>query len=177
MTMRLNNLKPRPGAKHRTKRLGTGDRSGHGKTSGKGEKGQTSRSGGSIRIGFEGGQMPLYRRVPKRGFNNRAFGNALTTINVSQLNAFEDGAEITPKLLLERGVIKKLQDGLKILGDGELQRKLTVSAQQFSQSARTKIDQAGGSCVQLPMPGIRCKVKTPSPAKKAAKDKNPPAES
>jgi large subunit ribosomal protein L15 len=177
MTMRLDNLKPRPGSKRRSKRLGAGDSSGRGKTSGKGEKGQTSRSGGSIRIGFEGGQMPLYRRIPKRGFNNTAFGTALATVNVSQLNDFEDGTEVTPSLLIERGVLKKLQDGLKILGDGELKRKLTVSAQRFSASARDKIAKAGGSCIDLPLPGIRCKPKTGKPARSRAAKDEPTAES
>src|SRR5881409_395276 len=99
MTMRLNNLKPRPGAKHRTKRLGIGESSGHGKTSGRDGKGQTARSGGSIRLGFEGGQMPLLRRIPKRGFNNKAFGTRLATVNVESLNAFKDGAIVTPESL------------------------------------------------------------------------------
>src|SRR2546427_734162 len=99
MTMRLHNLKPRPGAKHRTKRLGSGESSGHGKTSGRGGKGQTARSGGSIRLGFEGGQMPLLRRIPKRGFNNKEFRTEFATVNVEQLNAFDDGATVTPEML------------------------------------------------------------------------------
>jgi large subunit ribosomal protein L15 len=154
MTMRLHNLQPRPGAKHRTKRLGCGDRSGHGKTSGRGGKGQTARSGGSIRLGFEGGQMPLFRRIPKRGFNNRAFRADIAEINVEQLNVFADGAEVTNEALLERRILKRRQDGLKILGNGELKHKLTVKAQRFSASAREKITKAGGVCVELPMPGI-----------------------
>src|SRR5258706_2606973 len=129
MTMRLHNLKPRPGAKHRTKRLGIGESSGHGKTSGRGGKGQTARSGGSIRLGFEGGQMPLLRRIPKRGFNNRAFRTEIATVNVADLDVFKDGETVTPELLRERGVLKKLLGGVKILGDGELKRKLTVKAQ------------------------------------------------
>ncbi len=158
MTMRLNNLKPRPGAKHRTKRLGCGDSSGHGGTSGRGGKGQTARSGGGIRLGFEGGQMPLLRRIPKRGFNNKDFGLHLATVNVSDLEtAFENGAVVSPEALLEAGLLKKLLHGVKILGDGEITKKLTVKAQQFSASAREKIAKAGGSCEDLPLPGIRHK--------------------
>ena len=160
MAMRLNNLKPRPGAKHRTKRLGCGESSGHGKTSGRGGKGQTARAGGTIRLGFEGGQMPLLRRIPKRGFNNRAFRDEIAVVNVEQLNVFEDGATVTPDVLVERGVIRRSLDGVKVLGDGELKKKLTVKAQAFSASAREKITKAGGSCEQLPMPGIR---HTPKP--------------
>jgi large subunit ribosomal protein L15 len=156
MTLRLNNLQPRPGAKHRTKRLGSGDRSGHGKTSGRGGKGQTARSGGTVRLGFEGGQMPLYRRIPKRGFNNKAFGTHLATINVGDLEAF-DGAEVTPEALREQGLLKKLLHGVKVLGDGDLNKKLTVKAQAFSAAARQKIEKAGGQCVELPLPGIRHK--------------------
>src|SRR5689334_21348707 len=104
MTMRLHNLKPRPGAKHRTKRLGIGESSGHGKTSGRGGKGQTARSGGSVRLGFEGGQMPLVRRIPKRGFNNANFRTEYTIINVDQLNAFDDDATVTPEALVEAGL-------------------------------------------------------------------------
>src|SRR5213595_1418595 len=112
MTMRLHNLKPRPGAKHRTKRLGCGESSGHGKTSGRGGKGQTARSGGSVRLGFEGGQMPILRRIPKRGFNNKIFGLHLATVNVESLNAFADGATVTPETLVEQGVLKKLLQGV-----------------------------------------------------------------
>ncbi len=155
MTMRLHNLKNRPGAKHRTKRLGIGESSGHGKTSGRGGKGQTARSGGSIRLGFEGGQMPLLRRIPKRGFNNKSFGLHLATVNVETLNAFPDGATVTPEVLKAEGLLKKLLAGVKILGDGELKKKLTVKAQQFSASAKEKITKAGGACEVLPLPGIR----------------------
>lgn len=157
MTMRLHNLRPRPGAKHRTKRLGQGESSGHGKTSGRGGKGQTARSGGTIRLGFEGGQMPLLRRIPKRGFNNKAFGLHLAVINVGVLDNFDNGATITPEVLKEQGVLKKLLAGVKILGDGELKKKLIVKAQQFSASAREKITKAGGTCEVLPLPGIRTK--------------------
>jgi len=157
MTMRLHNLKPRPGSKHRIKRLGIGESSGHGKTSGRGGKGQTARSGGTIRLGFEGGQMPLLRRIPKRGFNNKSFGLHLATINVEELNAFDNGATVTPALLKEQGLLKKLLQGVKVLGDGELKKKLTVKAQQFSASAREKITKAGGACEDLPLPGVRNK--------------------
>jgi large subunit ribosomal protein L15 len=155
MTLRLHNLKPRPGAKHRTKRLGCGESSGHGKTSGRGGKGQTARSGGTIRLGFEGGQMPLLRRIPKRGFNNAAFRVNFVTVNVEQLNRFPDGATVGPAALREQGVLKTTRDGVKILGDGELTRKLTVEAHRFSATAREKITKAGGQCVELPLPGIR----------------------
>ena len=165
MTLRLNNLQPRPGAKHRVKRLGCGESSGHGKTSGRGGKGQTARSGGTVRLGFEGGQMPLYRRMPKRGFSNKAFGTELATVNVEQLGAFEDGATVTPENLIELGILHKLLDGVKVLGDGELKKKLTVKAQQFSGSAREKIIKAGGTCEELPLPGIHHQEK---PAKKSA---------
>src|ERR1700693_4004297 len=124
MTMRLHNLKPRPGAKHRTKRLGIGESSGHGKTSGRGGKGQTARSGGSIRLGFEGGQMPLLRRIPKRGFNNANFRTIYAIINVEQLNAFDNGATVTPEALAEAGLAGKLFEGVKVLGNGELKKKL-----------------------------------------------------
>jgi large subunit ribosomal protein L15 len=164
MTMRLNNLKPRPGAKHRTKRLGCGDSSGHGGTSGRGGKGQTARSGGSVRLGFEGGQMPLLRRIPKRGFNNKSFGTHLATVNVGVLDNFAAGTVVTPEALREAGILKKLLHGVKILGDGELTKKLTVKAQAFSAGAKEKIAKAGGTCEVLPMPGIRHKEET-APAK------------
>jgi len=155
MAMRLHNLQPRPGAKHRVKRLGCGTSSGHGKTSTRGGKGQTARSGGSIRLGFEGGQMPLIRRIPKRGFNNKAFRVRVLAINVGDLDGFEAGTTVTPALLRERGLLKERAEGVKILGDGELKTKLTVQAQRFSATARAKITQAGGTCVELPWPGIR----------------------
>src|SRR5216684_1111296 len=121
--MRLHDLKPRPGAKHRRKRLGQGESSGHGKTSGRGGKGQTARTGSGIRPGFEGGQMPLIRRIPKRGFNNKEFRTEYAIINVEHLNVFDDGAEITPQVLIEKGIIRSLLDGLKVLGDGDLKKK------------------------------------------------------
>jgi large subunit ribosomal protein L15 len=145
--MRLNNLKPRPGAKHRVKRLGCGESSGHGKTSGKGNKGQKARSGGSIRLGFEGGQMPLIRRLPKRGFNNAAFKTQYAVVNLDELEVFDAGSQVNEQLLREKGLISGKIDGLKILGRGEITKKLTVEADKFSQSARQKIEQAGGSIV------------------------------
>ena len=165
MTMRLHNLKYRPGAKHRTKRLGQGESSGHGKTSGRGGKGQTARSGGSVRLGFEGGQMPLLRRIPKRGFNNRAFRSEFAEVNVEQLNAFADGAEVTMEALFAQGILKRRLDGVKVLGNGDLKRKLTVKAQRFSAAAREKITQAGGTCVEVPLPGIHHR-DAPAPAGK-----------
>jgi large subunit ribosomal protein L15 len=165
MTMRLHNLKPRPGAKHRTKRLGIGESSGHGKTSGRGGKGQTARSGGTIRLGFEGGQMPLLRRIPKRGFNNKAFGTRFATINVEDLNDFH-GDTVTPEALVEQGLLQKTLDGVKILGNGELKKKLTVKAQGFSASAKDKITKAGGTTEVLPLPGIRHKPGAPLMATK-----------
>ncbi len=143
--MNLHTLKPRPGAKHRTKRLGSGESSGKGKTSGKGHKGQKARSGGSIRLGFEGGQMPLIRRLPKRGFNNTAFKTRFAIVNVSDLNTFEDGATINEAVLLEKGLIRRPYDSVKVLGNGELSRKLTISVDKVSASALDKIQKAGGS--------------------------------
>ena len=144
--MRLHDLKPRPGAKHRRKRLGQGESSGHGKTSGRGGKGQTARSGSSIRIGFEGGQMPLIRRIPKRGFNNTRHGTRYLPVNLEALNRFEDGARVDEAVLRGEGLANGPGDGIKILGDGELSRKLTVSAHAFSAAARSKIEAKGGSC-------------------------------
>jgi len=163
MTMRLHNLKPRPGAKHRTKRLGIGESSGHGKTSGRGGKGQTARSGGSIRLGFEGGQMPLIRRIPKRGFNNANFRTIYAIVNIEQLNVFDNGATVTPETLTEAGLADKLFEGVKVLGNGELKKKLTVKAQRFSATAREKITKAGGQCEDLPLRSIHHK-EAPVPA-------------
>jgi large subunit ribosomal protein L15 len=145
--MRLNELKPRPGSKHRVKRLGCGESSGHGKTSGKGHKGQKARSGGSIRLGFEGGQMPLIRRLPKRGFNNAAFSTSYAILNLGALEQFEDGTQVNEQLLRDKGLINGNFDGLKILGRGELTKRLTVEADKFSESARQGIEKAGGSVV------------------------------
>jgi large subunit ribosomal protein L15 len=144
--MRLHNLKPRPGAKHRTKRLGQGESSGHGKTSGRGGKGQTARSGSSIRIGFEGGQMPLIRRIPKRGFNNARFTIKYLGVNVGDLNKFDDGARVDETALRSVGLANGRAHGIKILGNGELSKKLTVSVSAFSASAKAKIEAKGGAC-------------------------------
>lgn len=143
--MRLHNLKPRPGAKHRRKRLGQGESSGRGKTAGRGGKGQTARSGSSIRIGFEGGQMPLIRRIPKRGFNNVAFGTQYSAVNISDLNQFDDGARVDEAALRSIGLANGKSDGIKILGTGELSKKLTVTASAFSASAKAKIEAKGGT--------------------------------
>ena len=143
--MRLHNLKPRPGAKHRVKRLGIGESSGHGKTSGKGHKGQKARSGGSIRLGFEGGQMPLIRRLPKRGFNNAAFHKNYAVINLDDLNAFEAGSTVNEQMLRDSNLIRGNFYGVKVLGDGELKHGLTVEADKVSASARQKIEGAGGT--------------------------------
>src|SRR6266545_3545177 len=144
--MRLHDLKSRPGARHRRKRLGQGESSGHGKTSGRGGKGQTARSGSSIRIGFEGGQMPLIRRIPKRGFNNARHATRYVPVNLEALNCFEDGARVDEAALRALGLANGRADGVKILGDGELKKKLTVSVHAFSASARAKIASAGGVC-------------------------------
>lgn len=141
--MRLHELKPNPGSTKNRKRLGRGTATGQGKTAGRGMNGQKSRSGGGVRPGFEGGQMPLYRRLPKRGFTN-IFGTQYAEINIEVLNKFEDGAEITPELLKSEGIIKKQLDGVKVLGNGELAKKLTVKAHKFSKSAVEKIEAAGG---------------------------------
>ncbi|MHC6178396.1 50S ribosomal protein L15 [Clostridium sp. JNZ X4-2] len=141
--MKLHELKPAEGSRKSRKRIGRGTGSGFGRNSGKGENGQKSRSGGGVRIGFEGGQMPLYRRIPKRGFTN-IFAKEYFELNVEKLNIFEDGTEVTPELLLEKRIIKKSKNGLKILGNGELQKKLIVKAAKFTKTAAAKIETAGG---------------------------------
>ncbi|KGG81021.1 50S ribosomal protein L15 [Caloranaerobacter azorensis] len=141
--MKLHELRPNEGSIKKRKRLGRGTATGQGKTAGRGQKGQKSRSGGGVRPGFEGGQMPLYRRLPKRGFTNR-FAKEYAIVNIETLNRFEDNTEVTPELLLETGIIKKVMDGVKILGDGELNKKLTVKAHKFSKSAVEKIEGVGG---------------------------------
>jgi len=156
--MRLHDLKPRPGAKHRRKRLGQGESSGHGKTSGRGGKGQTARSGSSIRIGFEGGQMPLIRRIPKRGFNNARFTTQYLAVNVGHLNKFEDGAKVDETALRALGLANGRAAGIKILGSGDLSKKLTVTASAFSASAKSKIEAKGGSCAVI------SRAETPKPA-------------
>ncbi len=157
--MRLHNLKPRPGAKHRTKRLGQGESSGHGKTAGRGGKGQTARSGSSIRIGFEGGQMPLIRRIPKRGFNNTRFTTAYSPVNVGDLNQFENGARVDETALRSVGLANGPKLGIKILGTGDLTKKLTVIVSAISASAKTKIEAKGGAVELIAK-------KSPAPAKK-----------
>ncbi len=147
--MRLHDLKPRPGAKHRRKRLGQGESSGHGKTSGRGGKGQTARSGSSIRIGFEGGQMPLIRRIPKRGFNNARHTTRFLPVNLESLNQFDDGARVDAEALRNAGLANGRLEQIKILGDGDLTKKLTVSAHAFSASAKAKIEAKGGTCEVL----------------------------
>ena len=141
--MKLHELKPAAGATSAPKRLGRGIGSGLGKTSGKGHKGAKARSGGGKRAGFEGGQMPLTMRLPKRGFTNN-FRKEYVAINVSRLEAFEDGATVTPVELIEMGIIKKIGDGVKIMGDGELTKKLTVLASKFTATAKEKIEAVGG---------------------------------
>jgi large subunit ribosomal protein L15 len=144
--MRLHDLKPRPGAKHRRKRLGQGESSGHGKTSGRGGKGQTARSGSSIRIGFEGGQMPLIRRMPKRGFNNARHTTRYVGVNLDSLNQFDNGAKVNVDAFRKAGLANGPVKLIKVLGDGELTKKLTVIAHAFSASARSKIEAKGGTC-------------------------------
>ena len=141
--MKLHELEKNIGATHRAKRKGIGRGSGNGKTSGRGQKGQNSRSGGGVRANFEGGQIPLYRRLPKRGFSNAEFKTTYSVINVSDLNVFEDGTVVTPALLKETGLLKNQLDGVKVLGNGTLEKKLTIQANKFSKEAMEKINKAG----------------------------------
>ena len=148
--MKLNQMSPALNSTQSKKRLGRGIGSGLGKTSGKGHKGQNARSGGGVRPGFEGGQMPLIRRLPKRGFNNKQFAAEYTIINVSELNVFEDKTVVTAELLQEKNIIKKLAPyGLKVLGNGNLEKALTVKANQYTESAIQKISKAGGKAEVL----------------------------
>lgn len=147
--MRLHNLKPRPGAKHRKKRVGRGESSGLGKTSGRGHKGQMSRAGGSTRVGFEGGQMPLIRRLPKRGFNNFNHSIRYIPVNLSMLNSFNDGETVELEDLRNSGLANGPIKLIKILGNGEINKKLTVKAHKFSSMAKAKIQKAGGSCEEI----------------------------
>lgn len=142
--MKLHELSPAPGSNQEPKRKGRGIGTGNGKTAGRGHKGQRARSGGGVRPGFEGGQMPLARRLPKRGFNNKVFAKHYAEVNVAALNAFEDGETICVVAMLEKGLIGKACDGVKVLGNGELKKKLTVKAAGFSKSAKEKIEAAGG---------------------------------
>jgi len=141
--MKLHELEKNIGAKHSKKRVGRGSGSDLGKTSGRGQKGQKARSGGSINPVFEGGQLPLYRRLPKRGFSNYPFKKEYAVINLSDLNVFEDGTVVTPALLKEKGIVKKQLSGIKVLGEGQLDKKLTVQAHKFSKSAMDKINESG----------------------------------
>ncbi len=141
--MKLHELSPEPGSRKTRTRRGRGLGSGLGKTSGRGQKGQNSRSGGGVRTGFEGGQMPLYRRLPKRGFKN-IFAKEYAEVNVSSLNRFDDGAVVDPVALIEEGILKNVRDGVRILGNGELTKKLTVKANGFTKTAEEKIKAAGG---------------------------------
>ncbi len=142
--MKLHELHPAEGSRHVRNRVGRGSSSGNGKTSGRGQKGQKSRSGGGVRLGFEGGQTPLFMRLPKRGFTN-INRKEYAIVNLDVLNRFEDGAEVTPTTLIEAGIVKDAKTGIKILGNGELTKKLTVKAAKFSKSAQTAIEAAGGS--------------------------------
>lgn len=141
--MKLHELKSPSGANKRTKRIGRGIGSGHGKTSTKGHKGQKARAGGGVRPGFEGGQMPLQRRIPKRGFTN-IFATRYAIVNVKDLNVFADGTEVTPELLKECGIVKAMHDGVKVLGDGVLERKLTLKVHKVSRQAEEKVTALGG---------------------------------
>lgn len=141
--MKLHELKAAEGATRKPKRKGRGSASGWGKTAGRGMNGQNSRSGGGTRIGFEGGQMPLYRRIPKRGFTN-IWAKEYTELNVDVFNRFEEGTVVTPDILKEMGIVKQVKDGIKVLGNGNLEKKLTVQAQKFSKTAVEKIESAGG---------------------------------
>jgi len=142
--VKLTELRRAPGSKKEPKRKGRGHGSGNGKTAGRGHKGQKARSGGGVRIGFEGGQMPLYRRIPKRGFNNKVFAADYEEVKVSDLNVFDDGVTVTAELLKEKGIIKKIRDGIVVLGNGELTKKLTVQAARVTKTAAEKIEAAGG---------------------------------
>jgi large subunit ribosomal protein L15 len=173
--IRLHNMRTRPGSRHRVKRLGSGESSGHGKTSGKGHKGQKARSGGSLRLGFEGGQMPLIRRLPKRGFNNAAFHKNYAIVNLSDLTVFKEGTVVNEQLLRDSNLIRGHGAGLKILGGGELKHGLTIEADKISASAREKIEKAGGTVTMRRKPaphGPRvAAAQEPSPATDASESK------
>ena len=147
--MKLHELSPAIGSAKDSYRKGRGPGSGNGKTAGKGHKGQNARSGGGVRPGFEGGQLPLYRKLPKRGFNNAKFATVYAIVNVEALNAFEDGAVVDLEALMAKKIVRKTGDGLKILGNGELTRSLTVKATVFSASAKEKIEAAGGKIEEV----------------------------
>ncbi|BAQ09161.1 50S ribosomal protein L15 [Sporosarcina sp. FSL W7-1349] len=141
--MKLHEMKPAEGARKQRKRVGRGTGSGHGKTSGRGHDGQNSRSGGGVRLGFEGGQIPLFQRLPKRGFTN-INRKEYAIVNLDTLNRFDEGAEVTPELLIESGIVSNAKSGIKILGNGTLEKKITVKAHKFSASAKEAIEKAGG---------------------------------
>ena len=173
--MRLHNLRPRPGSRHRVKRLGCGESSGHGKTSGKGHKGQKARSGGSIRLGFEGGQMPLIRRLPKRGFNNAAFHKEFAIVNLSDLNEFKAGTVVNEELLRESKLVRGEVAGIKILGDGELKHALKIEADKVSESAKAKIEKAGGT-ITMREPAARKSIASAEDVDQEAKESAAEAE-
>ena len=178
-SIRLHNSKPRPGSRHRVKRLGCGESSGHGKTSGKGHKGQNARSGGSIRLGFEGGQMPLIRRIPKRGFNNTAFKITYAPVNLADLETQFEAGTIDEKGLREKGLVNGNWDGVKILGDGEVTKKFSLKVNAVSASAREKLEKAGGSIelvagkVYAARNSAKVLAKTSQPAKGKAQASTP----
>ena len=168
--MRLHDIKPNPGAKHRRKRLGSGESSGLGKTCGRGHKGQKSRSGGGPRSTFEGGQMPLYRRLPKRGFNNKRFKKIYAVVNVGLLeDSFDEGALINDQSLREQGIVKGKYDGIKILGAGEVSKKFKLSVNKVSDSAKEKIEKAGGS-IELSIKSEEPVAEKPAAEKPAAEE-------
>jgi large subunit ribosomal protein L15 len=172
-SIRLHNSKPRPGSRHRVKRLGCGESSGHGKTSGKGHKGQKARSGGSLRLGFEGGQMPLIRRIPKRGFNNAAFKITYAPVNLVDLERLFEAGSIDEKGLREKGLVNGNWDGVKILGTGEITKNFSLTVNAISASAKEKIEKAGGSVeliaakVHPARNSAKVLAKTTKPARKA----------
>jgi large subunit ribosomal protein L15 len=172
-SIRLHNSKPRPGSRHRVKRLGCGESSGHGKTSGKGHKGQKARSGGSLRLGFEGGQMPLIRRIPKRGFNNAAFKITYAPVNLAELESLFEAGSINEQSLREKGLVNGNWDGVKILGSGEVTKKFSVTVNAISASAKEKLEKAGGSVeiIAAKVYPARNSTKVLSPKTKAAKVK------
>ena len=175
--MKLHDIKPNPGAKHRKRRVGNGESSGLGKTCGRGHKGQKSRSGATVRPNFEGGQMPIFRRLPKKGFNNAQFKTKFAIVNLSQLEAkFENGDTVNEESLRACGLVKGIYDAVKVLGKGELSKKLTVEVDKLSASAREKIESAGGKVVELePKPKQQAKAKAESGDKeKTAKAKEEP---
>jgi large subunit ribosomal protein L15 len=172
-SIRLHNSKPRPGSRHRVKRLGCGESSGHGKTSGKGHKGQKARSGGSLRLGFEGGQMPLIRRLPKRGFNNTQFGTVYAPVNLGDLEKLSVSGVIDEKILRAEGLVNGTWDGVKVLGTGELTKALSLKVDAISVSAREKIEKAGGSIELVVARALPARNSAKQAAAARFKDKKP----